>query len=315
MTNILGKIEHKNIHNKDIYIFEDHHYALYPWALARRKCRCELFSFDYHTDTHEPFLREIYSHEPINKTELDFNKQKCLIADIDYSDDASLCRAISKLHNDEHIKTAIAANIIQYAFIISQLGRETPESFEEKERLKKFASGEALVEMMNGTHKITSLKDRHYPESEIYMPDFDINNYFKCEEASSEEEKGQDKRQDEEQEDSSEDATIGNNDYSYVLIEDDFLLTYMQVLSRMSNLIESDGTINSNYVLDIDLDYFTSKKAIAPINHKIFSQLIQNAKIITIAKESACVEMCSEEKVTSEYLLPRLLSLIESSLG
>ena len=311
MINILSKIEHRNIHNKDVYIFEDHHYALYPWALARRKCCCELFSFDYHTDTHEPFLREIYSHEPFYKTELDFNKQKRLIADIDYNDDTSLCCAISKLHNDEHIKTAIASGIIEHAFIISQSGKETPESFEEEKRLKNLYSEESIKAMIDGTYSITSLEDRHYPESEIYMPDFNINNYFQCEETSSEEEK----EQEDIFEDSSEDSNTSNDNYSDVLIEDDFLLSYMQVLSRMSNLIESDGTINSNYVLDIDLDYFTSKKAIAPTNHKIFSKLIQNAEIITVAKESDCVEMCSEEKVTSEYLLPRLLSLIESSLG
>ena len=311
MKNILEKIEHNVIHNKSIYVFEDHHYALYPWALARRKCCCKLFSFDYHTDTHEPFLREVYSHEPNYKLDFDYVKQKQLIANINYQDDESICLAISKLHNDEHIKTAIASGIIECAFIISQSGNETPQSFEEEERLKRFDSGEALIEIMNGTHVVTPLRDRHYPESSIYMPDFNINNYFN--EESSEEAN---------EEASSEDGAIVNNYYSDVLIEDDFLLSYMQVLSRMNNLIDPDGTIRANYILDIDLDYFTSKKAIEPSSHNIFSKLIKNAEIITIAKESACVEMCSEiasetcvgEKVTSEYLLPKLLSLIESSL-
>ncbi|WP_454688217.1 UPF0489 family protein [Achromobacter aloeverae] len=68
------------------------------------------------------------------------------------------------------------------------------------------------------------------------------------------------------------------------------------------------------YVLDIDLDYFHSEKAIEPDDPATFYRLVRNAVAITIATEPDYVEDCREEdsKVTGEFLLVRMKQHIEA---
>lgn len=67
----------------------------------------------------------------------------------------------------------------------------------------------------------------------------------------------------------------------------------------------------SNFILDIDLDFFKTKKSIDPDNVEYFKYLIKNCKAITVAKESTFVNSLKEdEDLSSEYLLKSLLNLI-----
>ncbi len=47
----------------------------------------------------------------------------------------------------------------------------------------------------------------------------------------------------------------------------------------------------ADYILDVDLDYFRSAKAIAPDRATVFHRLIRGARIITVAEEPGCVGM------------------------
>ena len=280
-----NEIESNNICGKRIFIFESHHFALYPWALLKREIfnsGINLFSFDYHTDTLNPFSKFSYNSEDMSINE---KLQKELIKEMNFQDDSSLRNAITKLNHDEHILAAIQSGIIEHAFIISHLGSEKPLSYEEIERIDKCYTPEEIIQQVEGTYRITPREERHYPPSDIYMTDFLMSDYD------------------------------DGNEVANILLDDKFLQQHISVMSRMSGIINLEGNIETPYILDIDLDYFTSKYSLFPHNMEIFSRLVKNAKIITIAKESVCVEICSGGNVDSEYLLEKLLLLLEKCLS
>lgn len=77
------------------------------------------------------------------------------------------------------------------------------------------------------------------------------------------------------------------------------------------------GTINNNkYILDIDLDYFQTKKSITPSTTAVFYKLIRNSIAITIARECSCVESCrlEGETIDCNYLLEKLLEHIKKAM-
>ena len=86
-------------------------------------------------------------------------------------------------------------------------------------------------------------------------------------------------------------------------------------MSRISGLITDAGDVKSKYILDIDWDYFHVPEAAEPMEDTIIRKLIRNASIITIAKESVCVEMCSEGRCKSEDLLQKVIRLSEKAEG
>ena len=279
ILDILG-IEEKIIQDKRVFIFEEHHHALYPWALIKREKPNEelnLFSFDYHTDTHDPFQYYAFYQS------WDKNKVEEIINNIHFNRDNTITEAIKLLRHDEHIRTATKCGIFKHAFIIAQnQNGDFPQSNEEKKRMDNLWTIESIENRLLGKEVITPRENRTYQCSDIYLPDFW---YSGCD----------------------------SENYDQFL-EDSFLRVHFETLSRMSKLVETDGTIRSDYILDIDLDYFMTPNSICPSEYKLFSKLIKNAVAITIAKESECVDMCSEGKNTAEYLLDRLLHLIEDSL-
>lgn len=274
----------KEIKNKKIACFENHHYALLPWAELKRnniKDEIMLISFDHHTDILEPFQYYSNSNEDIEKK---------LLKKIDYQDDQTIIDAIKYLRNDEHIKTALSADIISNTFIISHSNSfDFPESIEEKERIKKLQQCdlELIRAYFEGKEIITPREKRTYPKSNIYMPPFFTDN-----------------------------ACEHGDEYDDKVLEDAFLIDKFEILSRMCpDTIGSDGTIYKKYILDIDLDYFHKMKALVPQSSKIFTKLVQKAEMITIAKESVCVEMVrTEDNITSDVIMNQLEKLLESIL-
>ncbi len=87
------------------------------------------------------------------------------------------------------------------------------------------------------------------------------------------------------------------------ILDDGFLGRELKALVRMSDLIKENGVLERPYIFDIDLDYFTYPEAVKPVKKDIFGTLARNAEIITVAKESVCVDMCSKGKCNAEELL------------
>jgi hypothetical protein len=71
------------------------------------------------------------------------------------------------------------------------------------------------------------------------------------------------------------------------------------------------------YVLDIDLDFFHSEKAIEPDVLATFYRLVHNAVAVTIATEPGYVLDCRNEgsEVTGASLLERTKQRIEAAMG
>ena len=90
---------------------------------------------------------------------------------------------------------------------------------------------------------------------------------------------------------------------------DSAIMSFDQALSRKAEPLLREEP----YILDIDLDYFNTRKSIAPVCAKTLRVLAQSAGLITVATEPEHVQSCSlEPELTSDYLLPRLLELLEA---
>ena len=81
-------------------------------------------------------------------------------------------------------------------------------------------------------------------------------------------------------------------DYYAMALEDDFLRTNQEKLSRR---------ITRPYILDIDLDYFKGEKSIAPKSFSIFTELIRQSAVITIARERDWVRLLNMDYGNFHY--------------
>lgn len=264
-------VKRVEIGKKQVYFFESHHYALIPWAMLRSQMNHSpiLLSLDHHTDTHSPFL-----HSSYNRTtqKLDEEYVEIELKKIDFKNLNTIESALSKLRNDEHIKTAIETDIINKAFIISHSNMsDEPLSSEEDERISNHM--EIMMARIQGeTHESEKIqRPFHYPEKSIYIPSiYPLDDEI--------------------------DYAVGSGHE----IESSFLADKFQVFSEMVPNDISNNLINKKYILDIDMDYFHAMKSLNPSDVSVFSELVRNAEIITIAREKIHIEMIEEE-----YNLPR----------
>lgn len=90
-------------------------------------------------------------------------------------------------------------------------------------------------------------------------------------------------------------------------IDDSLLEDKFRTFSQMNSIEANESEFNEKYILDIDLDYFHTKKALTPIKYSMFYNLIKNAEIITIAREAWFVDYCSTGTLTADYVLESLL--------
>lgn len=69
------------------------------------------------------------------------------------------------------------------------------------------------------------------------------------------------------------------------------------------------------YILDIDLDVFTTQRSVEPSDPSLFHKLISGAAIITVALEPSCVEECrlDGETITSVSLFERVRRHIDEA--
>lgn len=87
-------------------------------------------------------------------------------------------------------------------------------------------------------------------------------------------------------------------------------------LNAMAQASGEPGVEAEPYVLDIDLDYFNSDKAIEPDDPATFYRLVQGALAITIATEPGCVveERLEGSNITAESLLARMQQHLQTAL-
>lgn len=113
---------------------------------------------------------------------------------------------------------------------------------------------------------------------------------------------------------SSHDDQCQINVYNKVIEGDELLFK----LNRINKFIPGffiSNQINKKFILDIDLDFFHTKKAINAVDLSVFNYLVNNAEIITIATERYYVELEKKDNdINEHYLLENLLMHIENAL-
>ncbi len=98
------------------------------------------------------------------------------------------------------------------------------------------------------------------------------------------------------------------------VLESSFLQSALNHFEKILAQDSVSGPLFENaYIFDIDLDYFNTKKSIAPIDRAVLLHLANRAGLITIATESDHVLKCArEDHVRSEDLLQSLTHILSA---
>lgn len=171
MTQIIKKI----INKKKVYIVEEHHHVLLPWASEREQLGIapHVLTLDHHTDTLPEYTHYDETHETPHEKR------------IDRRDPRQIEAALKDLRHDEHFDFAIRNDIISSATIFSHVNfsrdvnpRITiihdPPPDEERKTLEHYYSRALETEFLEN-----NLKHAPLPERPCIL-DIDLD-YFKGE--------------------------------------------------------------------------------------------------------------------------------------
>ena len=115
-----GFFDRRIVADKPVYVVDDHHKALAPWALIRRQFAAApyLLTIDHHTDTDDAFASYV-SLTTFGDPSLDGPALAAeMLAAIDWRRDDSVANAIAKLKHDEHIHAATMSGVLAASFSI-----------------------------------------------------------------------------------------------------------------------------------------------------------------------------------------------------
>lgn len=291
-------IDTRTVESKRIYIVEQHHCVLLPWARERRGLVSApvLLSLDHHTDHRPPFLKSLIYLS--NDADTESTRREWLDA-ISFENDASVRDAIMRLSHDEHITTATNANILAAAFSINfQTFADRPPSNEERAYGESMAIEQCLARHEKGlSHPDKPPRPFTYLCTEDRVYAIGSGCFPGCPKAPHD------------------DDCV--RDLYHAALETTFLDRQLGVLHEIG---VSTGLCKdlwaTPFILDIDLDYFHTAKSVSPLDVSSFTRLVRAAICITIARESGCVlsERMDGENITSDWLLDQLFRKIETAL-
>lgn len=99
-------------------------------------------------------------------------------------------------------------------------------------------------------------------------------------------------------------------DHFNLSLEDDHLKELIQQEELDFNFEHPE---TENFILDIDLDYFKTKKSVLPNKYTLIKKLFNHANIITIANEPNWVHtLALEEGLTTNYLTEKLFNIFKN---
>lgn len=285
----------EEIAGKRVYVVDDHHKALAPWALERRQLNLPpiLITLDHHTDTYEAFLGAAAVRAPYDNEKRESIRAD-LLAQLGWQDDVRLLAAVAKLRHDEQIDAAAQCGAIGAAFCI-QLSDSggSPQSIEERAfREHRQALWPKLPVLPIPTRPLTYVP----PSNRVFTVPYDC--YIGCKQQP-------------------------HNDECFVrqasqVIESAYLEDQLARAAEMSQSIGLECPEVAPYILDIDLDVFHTRQAIEPADPGTFYRLVQGAVAVTIATEAQCVDELWEDeqnKLSSDELLTRTLEHIKRALA
>jgi hypothetical protein len=283
------------ISGKSIYIVDDHNKALAAWVLERRRLGVapSLLTIDHHTDVIEAFHGHACVEEYENRDVDGLALEAALLAELNFSDDASVSRAIELLRHDEHIHAATMSGILGSAFCIQLSDHDGSPSLEEiaysELRKANFQVGLPIGSPPSRPMTYTATPDKIY----VISHDCAIGCVKKPYD---------------------DDCLIHN---ANEIIESPYLQDQLNRVSEITTSLGLSPLETVPYILDIDLDVFHTKKAIEPTDPTTFYRLVRTAVAITIATEAECVEeewLDEDHPTTADELLARMLQHIEAAL-
>ncbi|MFA6100727.1 MAG: UPF0489 family protein [Victivallaceae bacterium] len=265
------------IGGKAVYIVEEHHQVLIPWGIERRKAAQSPALITF--DYHTD-TRPAFLHYAFSASGQDERKAAIMRREMSsaaaYDD---LAAAVKKLSNDEHIDYAMQAGIIKAAFAFSFEGNTTWSVQE-----KQYWEDESPQGAMRRMKAPPPLPPYTYEEPESMI--FVIH-------------------------------TGGSGIKSANrILESEFLTDKFAAAAPMAACAGINELPEYPYILDIDLDYFTTKKSICPDDASFFHMLIKKAQFVSIAKEPDFVMRHRiENDLDSDYLLKQLMQHIEQAMS
>lgn len=283
----------ENICGKAVFTFDSHHEALLPWAQCARDLGISprLLTLDYHCDTRPAFIGHSAVDIAADTGDEDWEARAAIeVAKIDFRDDDTVREAILKLRYDEHISAAVQSGIIDIAFAI--VGGSISNEFQSNEQRaaeaewRERCQDEPWVPMPKAAEPYTySIPDQRIfelPHQKVRARD-----------------------------------QPPSRTYANMALESSFLRGRLDFIETITKSAGVPGLFEAPFILDIDLDYFNTKKSIQPADHAVFHELIRRSAIITVAREPGCVNTCQQrgEGLTSEWLEAELKRHIREALS
>lgn len=285
--------QHRHIAGKDVYVVDDHHKALAPWALIRRTLdhAPNLITIDHHTDVYEAFLRHAHL-QTFSGSGDTWELSRSLVKNVDFRSDQSLAWAIEHLCHDEHIDAATMSGVLNYAFCIQLSDNGGNPSIEKQafdaDRQARWPQPQTLP----APQRPMTYAD---PPNRIFVIGHDCA--IGC-------------------------TRMPHNDdcvieHGNMIIESVYLDDQLARGAEMSRCVGIPHLESHPYILDIDLDAFHSRRAIAPADPSTLYRLINNARAVTVATEAECVDELKfdDEPINAEMLLDRLIGHIEAAVA
>ena len=105
-------VEERLIRGKRIFLVEDHHHVLLPWAELRRASgrAFSTLTLDHHTDTLPAFSHYAEVHAAPG-----------VFFPADYRETSEIRRILSRLRHDEHIDFAIRSGMVDQAYLFTHV--------------------------------------------------------------------------------------------------------------------------------------------------------------------------------------------------
>lgn len=284
---LASQIDWLHIAEKPIALFEDHHFALIPWAqwgLGHTQLR--LITIDHHCDTHEAFLRRAFINH-----EVDRQRQASLCAAIDPAVPSTVEAAVIALRHDEHIDAAIRSGILDAAFVIAPQDQRSIRSLEH--------TAHAELERQLVPAQLAELwqtNPRPLPPMTYRMP---TNRMVAVHPV--------------------EFMRAGElvNPWPDLALESEHLGDRLAIFNQILRLEGAPELQHAPYILDIDLDAFNTVQSMSPKDPFLFYELIRGALGITVAIEADCFanEWVDEEFWSAEDARLVILEHIRSALS